>query len=123
MSQHVILIQQQALQPRVRRVQLQYVSLFPSLSSNILISAPQNKLSSSSRHIGAIIGGVVGGVVLCLLAATTAFLFNRYHRKLRSKRTQQFVMRKGLVLSASPPLAAGDVKTAVVSLSTFGMYR
>ena len=98
-------------------------SAFPPLHPpNILISPPRYKSSSSSRRIGTIIGGVIGGIVLCLLAATSAFLFNRYHRKLRSKKTQQFVMRKGLVISASPPvpsLGAGDVKMAAVSLFCF----
>jgi hypothetical protein len=91
----------------------------PVISSPTPISSIKVSSSSTSHHIGAIIGGVIGGIVLCVIAATSAFLFNRYNRKVRSKRTQQFVMRKGLVISASPPpaaaaAAAGDVKIPVV---------
>jgi hypothetical protein len=54
--------------------------------------------SSSKSRAGAIAGGVVGGLVVCLLVVVGALMYSRYRRDVRKRLTQQFVMRKGLVL-------------------------
>jgi len=63
--------------------------------------------SSSKRHAGAIAGGVVGGLIACLLVVAGTVMYNRYRREIRKTMTQQFVIKKGLVLGR--PVDSKDV--------------
>jgi len=62
-------------------------------------TASANLSSSSSKsHAGAIAGGVIGGLVACLLVVAGTMMYNRNRRNARKRMTQQFVIKKGLVL-------------------------
>ena len=58
----------------------------------------QSQSSSPKSHVAAIAGGVVGGLLACLLVVAATVMYNRHRRDLRKRMTQQFVMKKGLVL-------------------------
>jgi len=63
----------------------------PASASNLSSSSPKS-------HVAAIAGGVVGGLLACLLVVAATIMYNRHRRDLRKRMTQQFVMKKGLVL-------------------------
>jgi hypothetical protein len=43
-------------------------------------------------------GGVVGGLAACLLVVVLMVMYNKHRRNLRKWMTQQFMMKKGVVL-------------------------
>jgi len=76
-----------------------YTSNSTSSRPSSTATASANLSSSSSKgRPGAIAGGVLGGLVVCLLAVVGTIMYNRHRRGARKRLTQQFRMRKGLVL-------------------------
>ncbi|KIM86632.1 hypothetical protein PILCRDRAFT_310171 [Piloderma croceum F 1598] len=83
---------------------------FPSSVASVptsIATTSANLSSSSKRHAGAIAGGVVGGLIACLLVVAGTVMYNRYRRDIRKRMTQQFVIKKGLVLGR--PVDSKDV--------------
>jgi len=76
-------------------------------SSTATASANLSSFSSKGRP-GAIAGGVLGGFVFCLLAVVGTVMYNRHRRGAKKRLTQQFVMRKGLVIGK--PVDSKDVE-------------
>jgi len=70
------------------------VSVGPTSPASVSTLSP----SSPKSHVAAIAGGVVGGILACLLVVAATVMYKRHCRALRKRMTQQFVMKKGLVI-------------------------